>query len=66
MHKSTTSRSYKKLAYSIKEVSELTGICERKIHYEIKEGNLRPSRIGRRILVRASEVERWLEEAEVL
>jgi excisionase family DNA binding protein len=56
---------HQKLAYSIKELAKLTGVCERKIHYEIKIGNLKKSRIGRRILIRASEVDRWLDESEV-
>ena len=60
-----TTRQYKKIAYSIKELSELVGICERKIHYEIKEGNLKTLRIGRRVLILASEADNWLSKAEV-
>ena len=60
-----TTRQHKKIAYSIKELSELVGICERKIHYEIKEGNLKTSRIGRRVLILASEADNWLSKAEV-
>ena len=41
MHKNTTLQVHSKLAYSIRELSKLTGICERKIHYEIKNGNLK-------------------------
>ena len=64
MQESVTSVQNKKLAYSIRELSELVGICERKIHYEIEKGKLKIARIGRRVLVRSSEVDRWLSEAE--
>jgi excisionase family DNA binding protein len=64
MQESVTLMQHKKLAYSIREVSELVGICERKIHYEIEKGKLKIARIGRRVLVRASEIDRWLTEAE--
>ncbi len=64
MQEHATLMQHSKLAYSIRELSELIGICERKIHYEIKQGKLNISRIGRRVLVRANEVDRWLSEAE--
>ncbi len=64
MQESATSMQHQKIAYSIREVSELVGICERKIYYEIEEGKLKIARIGRRVLVRSSELDRWLSEAE--
>jgi len=64
MQENVTYMHHNKLAYSIREMSELIGICERKIHYEIKQGKIKVSRIGTRILVRASEIDRWLSEAE--
>lgn len=64
MQESVTSMQDKKIAYSIRELSQLVGICERKIHYEIEQGKLKIVRIGRRVLVRANEVDRWLSEAE--
>lgn len=65
MQENTTSMQHQKIAYSIKQLSELVGLCERKIHYEIKEGKLKTSRIGRRVVIRNYEVDRWLKEAEV-
>lgn len=53
-----------KIAYSIREMSKLVGICERKIYYEIEQGKLKISKIGRRNVVRAVEIDRWLSEAE--
>lgn len=64
MQEKTTTMQYQRLAYSIRELSELVGICERKIHYEIEQKNLKPSRIGRRILIPAAEIERWLVAAQ--
>lgn len=64
MQESVTLVQGKKIAYSIREVSQLVGICERKINYEIEKGKLKIARIGRRVLVRATEVDRWLSEAE--
>lgn len=64
MQENATSMQHQKIAYSIREVSGLVGICERKIHYEIEKGNLKIARIGRRVLIRASELDRWLSEAE--
>lgn len=64
MQESVTSMQDKKIAYSIRELSQLVGICERKIHYEIEQGKLKIARIGRRVLVRSNEVDRWLSEAE--
>lgn len=64
MLKNTTTMEIQKIAYSVREVSELVGICERKIHYEIAKGKLRIARVGRRVLIRAAELDRWLSEAE--
>jgi excisionase family DNA binding protein len=64
MQEKGTYMQFDKLAYSVKELSEKVGICERKIHYEIKQGNLKTSRIGRRVIIRASEVDKWLSKAE--
>jgi len=64
MQENVTSTQLGKLTYSIKELCGLVGVCERKIHYEIKAKRLKTVRIGRRVLVRADEVKRWLAEAE--
>ncbi len=64
MQENATLMQHQKLGYSIRELSDLVGVCERKIHYEIKEGRLNISRIGRRIVIRANEIDRWLKDAE--
>jgi excisionase family DNA binding protein len=63
MQENATSIHHDKLAYSIKQLSDLVGICERTLHYEIGEGKLKTSRIRRRVVIRATEVDRWLENA---
>jgi len=65
MQENATSMQHQKLAYSIREMSKLVGICERKIYYEIEKKRLKISKIGRRNVVRANEIDRWLSEAEV-
>ncbi len=64
MQENATSMQERKIAYSIREMSKLVGICERKIYYEIEQGKLKISKIGRRNVVRAVEIDRWLSEAE--
>ena len=64
MQENATTMQHQKIAYSIREMSKLVGICERKIHYEIEKGNLKIARVGRRILIRAIEIDRWLSNAE--
>ena len=64
MRINTTQAKNSKLAYSIRELSQLIGICERKIHYEIRNGKLKTARIGRRVLVLSREVDRWLDDAQ--
>ena len=59
-----TSIQHEKIAYSVKQLSDLVGVCERKIHYEIKEGKLKTSRIGRRVIIPNYEVDRWLMDAQ--
>lgn len=62
MQENTT--SFFKIAYSVKELAKLVGVSERKIHDEIKAERLKTSRIGRRIVITASEVSKWLEASE--
>lgn len=64
MQENATNTHHQKIAYSVKELSELVGICERKIYYEIEEGKLKTSRIGRRVLILAVEADKWLQQSE--
>lgn len=53
-----------RLAVSIRELAAATGVCQRKIYQEISSGRLSITRIGRRVLIRMEEVDRWLRSAE--
>ncbi|WP_353682707.1 helix-turn-helix domain-containing protein [Mesorhizobium sp.] len=52
----------KKLAYTLREASETTGLSRAKFYRLFKEGKLRRSKAGGRILVLATELERYLRE----
>ncbi len=51
-----------KLAYSISDVSELTGNCPASIYDQIWSGALRAVKCGRRTLVLPADLERWLAD----
>ena len=63
MQEVTTSMQHQKLGYSVNELSQLTGICERKLWDEIKAGRLKAARFGRRVVVASREADKWLSEA---
>jgi excisionase family DNA binding protein len=50
-----------KAAYAIAEVCDVTTLGRTTVFGEIKKGNLRVVRVGRRTLVLASELERFIE-----
>ena len=50
-----------KLAYTIQEAVEATGISESEIKAAIKRGDLIPSYPNTRPVLRAPELDRWLE-----
>jgi len=54
---------HQRLGYSVKELSKLVGISERKLWDEIKTKKLAASRIGRRVVIQASEIDKWLTNA---
>ena len=54
------SEDRQKIAYSIKEVRELTGIGHSKIYAEIQMGRLKVSKSGRRTLVLAKDLHEWV------
>jgi excisionase family DNA binding protein len=49
-----------KLAYSISEVVDLTGISRSKIYEEIRDGQLRAVKSGHRTLILCRDLEDWL------
>lgn len=51
-------------AYSVQQVSELTTLSKSFVRNEIRDGNLKGRRIGRRVLVLASDLENYLENGK--
>lgn len=52
-----------RVAFTISELAERTGIARSTIYREHAAGRLRFTKIGRRTLVTADEAERWLHSA---
>ncbi len=53
-----------KLAWSLDEAALATGLCIRTIQMAIDRGELRASRIGRRVLLLPDRVRAWLISCE--
>ena len=51
----------KRIAFSVREVALQTGLSQPFVRLEIKRGNLRASKIGRRVIVLATAMDEWLE-----
>ena len=54
------SRGEARLAYSVPEVAKLVGLSRRQIYVEFEQGRLSSIKVGRRRLVRRSDLDRWL------
>jgi hypothetical protein len=50
-----------KLALSIKDTSEATGLGPTKLWAEIREGRLRARKVGRRTVILPEDLRAWLE-----
>lgn len=50
----------RRIAYSVREVAEQTGLSQPFIRLEIKRRNLRATRLGRRVIVLAKDMDEWL------
>jgi excisionase family DNA binding protein len=54
----------KRIAYSIDEVASALGVHPATVRLEIARGKLKATRLARRVLIRASELERYLTANE--
>lgn len=63
MQENVTKMQHLKLAYSVPEVSKLTGVCERLIWQAVKDETLKSARFGRRVVISAKNLDRWLDDA---
>lgn len=53
-----------KAAYSKREAGQISGTSESTIHRAIKARRLKAAFIGRRVVIRGSELLRWMETCE--
>ena len=64
----TTQQSFapvsEKRVFSISEACQRVGIGRTRLYGEIKEGRLRVRKCGRRTLIRAEELDAWLDSLE--
>jgi excisionase family DNA binding protein len=65
MAQHTTANHTPRLAYSLKETSQLTDISVRSLRYLIRCGKLGYVRIGRRVLIRHTDIEALLRRHAV-
>jgi hypothetical protein len=49
-----------RLTYSMNEFAVAIGVCRRSLEYAIARGELRPRRVGGRVLITRAEGERFL------
>ena len=52
-----------RLAFSVKEVAAILGVCEKSVRRLVARGLLRPSRALRHLRIARSEVEKFLERS---
>lgn len=58
---STSGHPVPPLAYSVEETLRLLGICRPQLYKEIRAGRLVARKLGRRTLIPADEVRRYLD-----
>ena len=58
------SNAIEKVALSLKEVCELTGLKKDLIYQEVNNGRLKSFKIGRRRLFTPASVNEWIKQAE--
>jgi excisionase family DNA binding protein len=57
-------RTNNKFAYSVDDVSEQTSLSKAFLRNEIRAGNLKISRFGRRVLILHSDLQNYLNKKE--
>jgi len=55
-------RAQEKAGYSVREIAEQYGLSEPFVRLEIKRGNLRAAKLGRRVVVPIDSVEEWVSD----
>jgi excisionase family DNA binding protein len=62
MSRSTSLTQNSRLAWSLREAAEALGVSERFLRNEIRRGKLGAIKRGRRVLVRAETLDRYLRD----
>jgi excisionase family DNA binding protein len=55
-----------KLSYSVDEAADLVGICRSRLYEEIRKKKLTALKSGKRTLITAAEIQRWLSALPVI
>jgi len=55
---------FKKVAYNVKEASELLGVSDKSLYEAIKQHQVPAKWIGRRVIIPISAFNKWLEESQ--
>lgn len=64
MLKAVTEKKQERKAYSVNEISEQTTLSKAFLRNEIRAGNLKANRFGRRVLVLAENLQNYLNKGE--
>lgn len=59
-----TTKPTEKLAYSVGDVAALTSLSKPFLRNEIRAGNLKVKRIGRRVLILSEDLQNYLRKEE--
>lgn len=51
-----------RITWSLSEISEATGLSVQFLRYEVRRGNLRVKKFGRRVLVRSEDLMRYIDQ----
>ena len=52
----------RRIGYSVREVAQQLPVSEPFIRLEIKRGNLQATKLGRRVIILAESMNKWLEQ----
>src|SRR5436853_363988 len=55
-------RPQERAGYSVREIAEQYGLSEPFVRLEIKRGNLRAAKLGRRVVVPIDSIEEWVSD----
>ncbi len=54
-------RTLPKLAYTVDQLGQASGVGRTKIYQEVKAGRLHPTKLGKRSIILAEDAKAWLD-----